>query len=197
MSADAPTPADFAAPGGWTALRDDVERRLSAARRRKAEEKHGHMTDSQDYHRGEIVALAWIARRIARTKEVPPIDPKLSDGGAWRGSCEGGAQKEAADVGQRHDRTGRVQARIAATVTRGAVRCSAWLGDFIGLGQTPEKSSGSNARTRDGCPNVNVWKAGIGLAHAMEKSEKPPLCRGARTAAREACGRDRLAIGSE
>ena len=57
-----------------------------------------------------------------------PNDPKLSDGGAWRGSCEGGAQKEATDVGQRHDRTGRAQARIAATVTRGAVRCSAWLG---------------------------------------------------------------------
>jgi len=56
-----------------------------------------------------------------------PNDLKLSDGGGWRGSCEGGAQKEATDVGQSHDRTGRVQARIAATVTRGAVRCSAWL----------------------------------------------------------------------
>ena len=55
-------------------------------------------------------------------------DPKLSDRGAWRGSCEGGAQKEATDVGQSHDRTRRVQARTAATVTRGAVRCSAWLG---------------------------------------------------------------------
>ena len=43
-------------------------------------------------------------------------------------SCEGGAQKEATDVGQRHDRTRRARARIAATVTRGAVRCSAWLG---------------------------------------------------------------------
>ncbi len=58
-------------------------------------------------------------------------DPKLSDGGAWRGSCEGGAQREATDVGQRHDRTRRVQARIAATVTRGAVRCSAWLGHLV------------------------------------------------------------------
>ena len=68
---------------------------------------------------------------IALEKErcESPNDPKLSDGGAWRGSCEGGAQKEAADVGQSHDRTRRVQARIAATVTRGAVRCSAWLGD--------------------------------------------------------------------
>ena len=58
---------------------------------------------------------------------MTPNDLKLSDGGAWRGSCEGGAQKEATDVGQRHARTRRVQARIAATVTRGAVRCSAWL----------------------------------------------------------------------
>ena len=57
-----------------------------------------------------------------------PNDPKLSDGGAWRGSCEGGAQREATDVGQRHGRTRRVRARTAATVTRGAVRCSAWLG---------------------------------------------------------------------
>ena len=47
---------------------------------------------------------------------------KLSDGGAWRGSCEGGAQKEATDVELCHERTRRVQARIAATVTRGAVR---------------------------------------------------------------------------
>ena len=60
-----------------------------------------------------------------------PNDPKLSDGGAWRGSCDGGAQKEATDVGQSHERTGRVQARIAATVTRGAVRCSAWLGALL------------------------------------------------------------------
>ena len=31
-------------------------------------------------------------------------DPKLSDRGVRRGSCEGGAQKEATDVRQRHDR---------------------------------------------------------------------------------------------
>ena len=62
------------------------------------------------------------------TRVATPNDPKLSDGGAWRGSCEGGAQREATDGGQSHDRTRRAQARIAATVTRGAVRCSAWLG---------------------------------------------------------------------
>ena len=43
-----------------------------------------------------------------------PNDPKLSDGGGWRGGCagEGGG---------------------AAAVTAGAVRCSAWLGvaDFF------------------------------------------------------------------
>ena len=127
MSDSVTTPADFAAPGGWTALRADVERRLSEARRRKAEEKPGQMTDSQDYHRGEIFALAWIARRISRTKEVPPIDLKLSDSGAWRGSCEGGAKKEATDVRQRPARTRRLRTCKAATVTRGAVRCSAWL----------------------------------------------------------------------
>ena len=57
-----------------------------------------------------------------------PNDLKLSERGAWRGSCEGEAQKTAADVGQNHDRTRRVRARIAATVTRGTVHCSAWLG---------------------------------------------------------------------
>ena len=55
-------------------------------------------------------------------------DPKLRDGGAWRGSCEGGAKKEATDVRERHDRTGRPRTGIAATVTRGAVLCSALLG---------------------------------------------------------------------
>jgi hypothetical protein len=40
-----------------------------------------------------------------------PNDPKLSDGGGWRDGCagEGGG---------------------AASVTAGAVRCSAWLGDW-------------------------------------------------------------------
>ena len=43
------------------------------------------------------------------TRVATPNDPKLSDGGAWRGSCEGEAQKEATDVGQRHERTGRLR----------------------------------------------------------------------------------------
>jgi hypothetical protein len=39
-------------------------------------------------------------------------DPKLSDGGGWRAGCTAGG-KAAAE---------------AASVTAGAVRCSAWLG---------------------------------------------------------------------
>ena len=96
------------------------------------------------YHSGPMFrkkideAALWCAVELERRREEfgsrRQNDPKLSDGGAWRGSCEGGAQKEATDVGQRHERTRRVQARIAATVTRGAVRCSAWLGVSVRLG---------------------------------------------------------------
>ena len=46
-----------------------------------------------------------------------PNDPKLSDGGGWRAGCTAGG-KAAAE---------------AASVTAGAVRCSAWLGD-VGSG---------------------------------------------------------------
>ena len=41
-----------------------------------------------------------------------PNDPKLSDGGGWRDGCA---------VGER-------RRQEAASVTAGAVRCSAWLG---------------------------------------------------------------------
>ena len=61
-------------------------------------------------------------------RSFAPNDPKLSDGGAWRGSCEGGAKKEATGVGQRWLGRETPGQEIAATVTRGAVRCSAWLG---------------------------------------------------------------------
>jgi len=46
---------------------------------------------------------------VHRTRVATPNDPKLSDGGGWRDGCagEGGG---------------------AASVTAGAVRCSAWLG---------------------------------------------------------------------
>ena len=47
--------------------------------------------------------------------ELGPNDPKLSDRGVRRGTCTVGG-KAAAEAG---------------AVTHGAVRCSAWLGDFI------------------------------------------------------------------
>ena len=49
---------------------------------------------------------------IHSTGERKPNDPKLSDGGGWRAGCTVG---------------GKVAAE-AASVTAGAVRCSAWLG---------------------------------------------------------------------
>ena len=69
-----------------------------------------------------------------------PNDPKLSDGGAWRGSCEGGAQKEATDVGQRWLGGKTPKPESAATVTRGAVRCSAWLGVRLDSEKASNKS---------------------------------------------------------
>ena len=62
------------------------------------------------------------------TRVATPNDLKLSDCGARRGSCEGGAKKAATDVRQRLARTRRLRTGIAATVTRVAVRSSAWLG---------------------------------------------------------------------
>ena len=49
-----------------------------------------------------------------RKRVATPNDPKLSDGGGWRVGCT---------VGER-------RRPEAAGVTAGAVRCSAWLGDF-------------------------------------------------------------------
>ena len=48
---------------------------------------------------------------------MSPNDPKLSDGGGWRAGCMVGG-KAAAE---------------AASVTAGAVRCSAWLGVAVVL----------------------------------------------------------------
>jgi hypothetical protein len=42
-----------------------------------------------------------------------PNDPKLSDGGAWRSLCRWAERRRRS---------------VAQAVTRGAVRCSAWLG---------------------------------------------------------------------
>ena len=73
-----------------------------------------------------------------RQRSESPNDPKLSDGGAWRGSCEGGAKTEATDVGQMWLGVKTPKQELAATVTRGAVRCSAWLGVAV----ISEKASG-------------------------------------------------------
>ena len=52
-----------------------------------ASSRFGFMVDDTPYrHSGFCV------------REATANDPKLSDGGAWRGSCDGGAQKEATDV---------------------------------------------------------------------------------------------------
>ena len=74
-----------------------------------------------------------------------PNDPKLSDGGAWRGSCEGGAKKEAADVRQRWLGVKTPKLEIAATVTRGAVRCSAWLGVSVIWIETSNNPPGNDS----------------------------------------------------
>ena len=56
---------------------------------------------------------------VHKKREMSPNDPKLSDCGARRAGCgkvDGGERSEAAG---------------AASVTRGAVRCSAWLGASV------------------------------------------------------------------
>ena len=57
--------------------------------------------------------LAFVHCRAHRKRVETPNDPKLSDGGGWRGPCMAGG-KAAAE---------------ARAVTAVAVRCSAWLGD--------------------------------------------------------------------
>ena len=52
---------------------------------------------------------------IPENASQSPNDPKLSDGGGWRGPCMAGG-KAAAE---------------ARAVTAGAVRCSAWLGALV------------------------------------------------------------------
>ena len=53
-------------------------------------------------------------KRIEETGAQSPNDPKLSDGGGWRGPCMVGGKAA-------------VEARAVTAV---AVRCSAWLGVF-------------------------------------------------------------------
>ena len=64
-----------------------------------------------------------------------PNDPKLSDSGVRRGTCMAGG-KAAAEAG---------------AVTHGAVRCSAWLGDWL-IGRSVSMISGKKTRKRTTCP---------------------------------------------
>ena len=64
-----------------------------------------------------LASQSWHERKIKHRSLLgacaqSPNDPKLSDGGGWRAGCMVGG-KAAAE---------------AASVTAGAVRCSAWLG---------------------------------------------------------------------
>ena len=57
-----------------------------------------------------LIRLKWWWKR---TRSMPPNDHKLSDGGAWRSLCRWVERRRRS---------------VAQAVTRGAVRCSAWLG---------------------------------------------------------------------
>jgi hypothetical protein len=65
---------------------------------------------------------------------MTPNDPKLSDCGARRGSCGVERREDIRATGEQRTDGTAASVEIAATVTRGAVRCSAWLGvSVIGL----------------------------------------------------------------
>ena len=68
-----------------------------------------------------------------KTGDQSPNDPKLSDCGAWHRLCR------------------KVRGSIAQAVTRGAVRCSAWLGDvglLVSLGRHLGQNSTYKAKHR-------------------------------------------------
>ena len=109
------------------ALLDDMERSEaedSTRAKREDSARNEPCKPANGSHSGQT----WERHPLNTRRGETPNDPKLSDGGAWRGSCEGGAQKEATDVGQRWLGVKTPKPELAATVTRGAVRCSAWLG---------------------------------------------------------------------
>ena len=67
-----------------------------------------------------------------RRREEGPNDPKLSDCGARRAGC-GVSDREDDRERERVSRRRRVERGKAASVTRGAVRCSAWFGVRVEL----------------------------------------------------------------
>ena len=73
-----------------------------------------------------------------------PNDPKLSDRGVRRGTCMVGG-KAAAEAG---------------AVTHGAVRCSAWLGDFgcvMGEVKIPAVTGETKHRSAEGIERPKGW----------------------------------------
>ena len=103
----------------------------------------------------------WVRQAAVKTRVEAPNDPKLSDGGAWRGACP--PVERTADAPKVVTR----RSQKARAVTRGAVRCSAWLGVALrsewtpsrciwarrrgpGAGGSSERASGSTAPERTG-----------------------------------------------
>ena len=110
------------------------------------------------------------------TRVATPNDPKLSDGGGWRGPCMAGG-KAAAE---------------ARAVTAVAVRCSAWLGD-VGRVAIRRSVEDANALLDEGwqllCIGGTVEdtyfilgvaprlpSSGIPRCAAAAESEVAPLC---------------------
>jgi hypothetical protein len=95
---------------------DDSDRWTEAGWKWSTEEQAlSSMSDGNYNDRWRLVAVAVVERRTVRELAVhgSPIDPKLSDGGGWRGLCR---------------RVERWRWSAAQAVTAVAVRCSAWLG---------------------------------------------------------------------
>lgn len=62
----------FAAPPGYAALTEDIERRLSEARRQsEADQSHRKNREYvKGFYNGEIAALEWLQMRHARREKV-------------------------------------------------------------------------------------------------------------------------------
>ena len=98
-----------------------------------------------------------------------PNDPKLSDGGAWRSLCR---------WGERRWRS------VAQAVTRGAVRCSAWLGVRVFTRDERMKMLGpligwEMAAVIAWHPEIDATATRKLLRHLVERAPKepPPLRR--------------------
>ena len=95
-----------------------------------------------------------------KTRGMTPNDPKLSDCGARRAGCG--------------DMAGAGWAKAAgwwaaASVTRGAVRCSAWLG-VAGLGRSRRATTGQKRRLGEAGETTEAGK--LGLADTVGRSPR-------------------------